>query len=406
MRIAILSVASVFVASTAMADDWPQFLGPKRTGVSTETGLLQNWPADGPKELWRVPCVGGLSGVAVVGNTAFTMVQEGTQQVTAFDTRTGKRLWSSPVADAYRNQMGNGPRATPTVVNGTVYAFTGDGTLVAIEAKSGQLSWKQTLVGDLGAKSAEYGMASSPLVHGDLVIVAAGASGAAVVACETTTGNVRWKSGDDSAGYSSPIVANLGGALQIIAFTGGSVGGYAVETGKQIWSYRFVTDYECNIAVPLVIGDKVLISAGENHGSVLLQPTRDGVKEAWKSFGKSSNLRAEWQTPVRIGQHLYGLDNQGSAGPITNLNCVDAKTGKRVWQERRFGKSNLTLADGRLWLSTMKGELVLVEPKPDGFKELGRKRYLGMTRQAPTIAHGKLFLRDEKELVCFDIHAR
>ncbi len=403
MRCATLFVACVVIASTATADDWPQFLGPKRTGVSSETGLLQNWPPDGPKELWRVPCVGGLSGVAVVGDRAFTIVQEATQQVAAFDVRTGKLLWSTPVADAYKNQMGNGPRATPTVVDGTVYAYTGNGALIALEAKSGQLRWKQTLVDDLGAKSADYGMASSPLVHGDLVIVAAGASGAAVVACEIATGKVRWKSGNDSAGYSSPIVAVIGGVSQVIAFTGSSVGGYAFETGEQIWSYRFVTDYECNIAVPLVIGDKVLISAGENHGSVMLQPTADSVKEVWKSFGKSSSLRAEWQTPVRIGQHLYGLDNQGSAGPITNLNCVDVGTGKRVWQERRFGKSNLTLADGRLWFSTMKGQLILAESSPDGLKKLGAKRYVGMTRQAPTIANGRLFLRDETELVCLDI---
>lgn len=406
MRNIVLHCLCVTLTSAASADDWPQFLGPNRTGVSAEKGLIQDWPADGPRELWRVPCRGGLSGVAVVGNIAVTMTQQAQQAVTAFDVVSGKQLWSTPIAPIYKNQMGNGPRATPTIVDDHAYAFTGDGTLVSIESKSGKLNWKKAIVKGLGGKPADYGMASSPLVIDGLVIVTTGVSGATLVACDVRSGEVRWKAGDDSAGYSSPRVATLGGVRQVIAFTGSSAGGYDPKTGKQLWSYRFVTDYECNIAIPVVLGENVLISAGENHGSAMLTPTKSGVKEVWRSFGKTSSLRSEWQTPVLIGEHLYGLDNQGSAGPITNLNCVEAETGKRVWQERRFGKSNLTLADNRLWFSTMKGELVLVKPSPEGFRELGRKRYLGMTRQAPTIANGRLFIRDEAELVCLAIRAK
>lgn len=402
----VVSLFCLILASVAEADDWPQFLGPNRTGVSAESGLLAQWPTDGPPQLWRVPCVGGLSGISVVGDVAFTMTQQADQAVTAFDVRTGKQLWRTPIAPAYKNQMGNGSRATPTVVDGSVYAFTGGGVLAAIEVNSGRLKWKKAVVEELGGKPAEYGMASSPLVYENLVIVTAGVEGAAIVACDTGTGQVRWKAGNDSAGYSSPITAKLDGVSQCIAFTGNSVCGYSLEDGKRLWSYQFVTDYECNIAVPVILGDRVLISAGENHGSVLLEPGKDSVKEVWKSFGKSSSLRAEWQTPIRIGDHLFALDNQGSAGPITNLNCVEVSSGKRVWQQRRFGKSNMTLAGGRLWFTTMKGELVLVEPSPKEFRELGRKRYLGMTRQAPAIANGRLFIRDERELVCLDIRRK
>lgn len=402
MRIVLILMCSL----TANADDWPQFLGPHRNGVSAETGLVSEWPDGGLKELWRVECVGGLSGIAVADNRAITMTQNrGLQSVAAFDVATGKRLWRTPVAPAYRNQQGDGPRATPTIRGDRVFAFTGDGVLSCLEAKGGQLVWSRPVVSELGGKPADYGMASSPLVYEDLVIVTAGVPGACVVACDEKTGEIRWKSGEDRAGYSSAVVATVHDQPVLLALTASSLSAMNPASGEVLWRHSFPTEYDCNTATPVVFENQVLISAGENHGSVLLKVTGDGVSEVWNTLGPRSSLRAEWQTPFLIENYLYGFDNVGSAGPVTHLTCIDARTGLRVWRQPRFGKGNFTLADGKLWVTTMKGEIVLVEPTHQEFRELGRRKYLGMTRQAPAISNGRLFARDEKHMICLQVRS-
>ncbi|MCA9155360.1 MAG: PQQ-binding-like beta-propeller repeat protein, partial [Planctomycetales bacterium] len=174
--------------------------------------------------------------------------------------------------------------------------------------------------------------------------------------------------------------------------------------GKLLWRYPFETDYECNTATPIAAAGGVLISSGENHGSALLSVTPAGgafeVGEQWTSFGAKSTLRSEWQTPILLDGYLYGFDNVGSAGPVTHLTCVDAKTGERVWQKTRFGKGNLIAADGKLFISTMNGELVVARATPEGYQELGRQELLDSTRQAPSLANGFLYLRDNREIVC------
>lgn len=187
-----------------------------------------------------------------------------------------------------------------------------------------------------------------------------------------------------------------------------SVLGIDPDRGEQLWDYPFETEYDCNTASPIQLSDNtILISAGENHGSVILEITNsdDGMiaKPIWESLGKKSVLRAEWQTPAIADDHLFALDNNGSAGPITNLVCVRIADGKQVWIKKRFGKSNLTMADGKLFISTMKGELAIVKVSVEEFSETARAEILGMTRQAPVIANGMLYLRDNEEVVCIDV---
>jgi outer membrane protein assembly factor BamB len=250
-------------------------------------------------------------------------------------------------------------------------------------------------------------MACSPLVVGDNVIVIAGAEKAAVVAYNAKSGQVAWTAGDDPAGYSSPALLKLGGKDQIVAYTGVSAIGLAPQGGELLWRYPYETDFNCNIAVPLAVEGKVFISSGENHGSALLNLKPAGksfnVEEAWTSHGASSVMRNEWQTSILLDGHLYGFDNVGSAGPVTHLTCVEAATGKRVWQQTRFGKGNMIAADGKLLISTMKGELVVVRATPDKYDEIGRATVIGSTRQAPALANGLLYLRDDKEIVCLDV---
>jgi len=395
----------------ARGDDWPQFLGPERTGISREQGLIGEWPAGGLPEVWRVPGGVGMSGVSVVGDRAVTLVQgEERQWVLCLGVADGQTVWKTEIAPEYRNAMGDGPRAAPTLAEGVVYVHTGEGVLAAVGLKDGRLLWRKELLEQLGGTVADYGMACSPLVVGDMVVVTVGAPEATVVAVSRKTGELVWKAGEGfGAGYSSPALRQVGGREQLVVFHGGGALGLDPLRGSPLWSFPFETDFSCNIATPLAVSNGVLLSAGENHGSVLLDlKPRGQVFEPnprWSSLGNKSTLRNEWQTSILLGDVLFGFDNVGNAGPVTHLTCVEAQTGARRWQQLRFGKGNLIAADGKLFCSTLTGELVVVRANPDRFEELGRMSVVGKTRQAPSLAAGRLFLRDDREIVCLDARA-
>ncbi len=393
---------------TDVTGEWPQFLGPQRNGLSRETGLLDRWPEQGPKVVWRVAGGVGMSGLAVSRDRVLTLVQrDGKQWLVALKAQTGDTVWQSAIAAEYRNAMGNGPRATPAISGDQVFVFTGEGILAAVDFRDGQQLWSHNVVTALSGKQADYGMACSPLVVGDQVIVTAGAPQATLVAYETKSGKQLWTAGNAAAGYSSPALLNVGGSPQVVVFTGNSALGVAPTTGTVLWTYPFETNYQCNIATPLEYKGQVFLSSGENHGSVLLalksQSDRFEISEVWNSFGPKSVLRNEWQTSMLLDGYLYGMDNVGGAGPITHLTCVNVRTGERKWQEPRFGKGNLIAADGKLFITTMKGELVVARASPERYDEMGRETILGATRQAPALAQGMLYLRDDKEIVCLDV---
>ena len=404
MKLSFTLLLLALAVSTATAADWPQFLGPDRSGISQETGLMKGWPNDGPKEMWRVKGGVGMSGIAISGGKAMTLVQkDGKQWLLALDAKTGKKLWETPLAPEYENQMGNGPRGTPAIAGDQVFVYTGEGMLIAASVKDGKMLWQHHPVKDFGGAPADYGMSCSPLVVGSQVIVTPGAAGAAVVAYDTKSGKLAWKAGDDPAGYSSPALLKVGGKEQIVVFTGASAIGLAPGSGDLLWRYPYETEFNCNIATPLAVDGRVFISCGENHGCVLLDVSGKEPAVVWESQGSKSIFKNEWQTAIQLDGHLFGFDNVGSAGPVTHFACIEAATGKPTWQKARFGKGNLIAADGKLFLSTMKGELVVLAASPKGYEELGRATILGTTRQAPALSNGLLYLRDDKEIVCLDV---
>jgi outer membrane protein assembly factor BamB len=410
LKTAFLAACVAAAASRCPADEWPQFLGPQRNGISGETGLADRWPEDGPKEVWRVLGGGGMSGIAIAGGRAFTMIQrDGKQIALALDPRRGEMLWETAVAPEYRNAMGDGPRATPTVIGDSLFVYTGEGTLVALRTADGKELWRREAVRENKSKPAEYGMACSPLAAGDLVVVTVGAPGPTVVAYRRDSGEPVWKAGSDPAGYSSPVLLNVAGKEQVVVFSGASLLGLDPESGNPLWRYEYVTDYNCNIAIPLAYEGNIFVSCGENHGAALLRPTRNDsafrVDEIWTSHGPESVLRNEWQTSILRDGYLYGFDNVGSAGPVTHFNCVEIATGKKMWEKLRFGKGNLIFADGKLLMTTFKGELILARATPRGYEELSRAAVLRSTRQAPSLADGFLYARDDREIVCFDVRA-
>lgn len=393
------------------ADDWPQFLGPTRNGQSDEKKLISSFPKDGPKVIWKSMLGVSMSGVAVAGDRLFTLFQDDSKQyAVCLKTQDGSEVWKTELAPLYENGMGNGPRATPSISAGKVMVSTGEGILVALDEVTGKKLWSVNVPESLDAKPSEYGMSCSPLIVDSIVVVHAGSASAAVAGFDLETGMLVWKCGVGNAGYSSPVLMTLAGTTQAVSFTASGVVGINPKTGDQLWAFDFPTEYDCNTANPVQLSpNELLISAGENHGSVMLTLQPDGkdfrVEEVWSSLGKDSQLRAEWQTPVVIDGHLYGLDNSGSAGPITNLVCIRLKDQKTVWQKSRFGKSNLIAADGRLFLTTMEGEVVIVEASPAGFKELGRATVMETTRQAPALSNGRLFVRDDKQVICIDVRS-
>ena len=407
-KFAIALLGLAVCGTCTRADDWPGFLGKNRNGISAETSLIDAFPASGPVIRWRVAGGVGMSAVVVQGDYALTTWNaDGQQWLVALDTSNGSLKWRTPMGAAYKNPMGDGPRATPTIAADRAYAYSGEGILIAVDLASGRPLWRKDVVKELSAKPSEYGMSCSPLVIDDRVIVHAGADDAAVVAFATSDGKLLWKTGTGHSGYSSPVLMDIAGTQQVVAFSGTAVLGIDPDSGKNLWSYPFETDYGCNTASPVAIDGGVFISSGENHGSVLLDVKKlngtYSVSERWKSLDSKSVMRNEWQTSILIGEHLYGFDNVGAAGPVSHFSCIEAKTGKPVWQKSRFGKGNLVYADGKFWLTTIEGELVIAKADTDGFQELSRAKLVEKNRQTLSIANGCGYLRDDSEVVCVEL---
>lgn len=407
-RIFAKTLVLAYIASGTYAADWPQFLGPNRNAISSETGLLESFPAAGPTLCWRAQGGVGMSAVVVQGNYAITTWNaDGKQWLVALNVADGKEKWKTEMGAAYENAMGDGPRATPTIAGEKVYAYSGEGILVAADLKNGKLLWRKNVMQELSSEPSEYGMSSSPLVVDNCVIVHAGAVDGAVVAFSTEDGKLLWQAGAGHAGYSSPALLNVAGSDQVVSFTGTGVMGIAPSSGEILWSYPFETDYGCNTASPVLVDGGVFISAGENHGSVLLDVKNTNgtytLSERWKSLNSKSVMRNEWQTSIVIGDYLFGFDNVGAAGPVSHFTCIEAKTGKSVWQQSRFGKGNLVYADGKFFLTTIDGELVIAKAGATGFKELSRTQLVGKNRQTLSIANGYGYLRDDNEVVCIEL---
>jgi len=386
------------------AADWPQWMGPKRDGVSPETGLLKTWPADGPKVVWKADGGEGYSTLAVVGNRAFTLLQrEGSEFAVALDAADGKQIWQTRLGPAYKNNYGNGPRSTPTVDGKLIYVQSVTGPLACLNSDSGDIVWQKHLLKDFKAKNISWGLSASPLIEGDRVIALAGDSGG-IVAFDKATGTLAWKSTSDKAAYSSPIAITSDGRRQVLCFTAPGVVAVAPKDGTELWRIDWPTEYDCNIATPLIIGDTMFISSGEKNGCALYQLTGSVPKLIWESKGPDSVMTNYWATSVVHDGHLYGPSGEFSR-PVS-LNCVELKSGKLKWSQPNFGLTSVTLADGNLFLVTKKGDLVLAEASPAEYREKGRLTPLGNNYTAGTVANGRLYVRDERHILCLDLKGK
>ena len=405
MKKTLLTLAlTAAIALPLAAADWPHWLGPNRNGSSPETGLLTTWPKTGPKVLWKYPGGDGYSTVAVAQGRAVTQVQhDDSEFVLTLDAVKGTKLWETKIADAYKNNFGDGPRATPTLEGKFIYVYSPSGLLACLDADRGGIVWSVDLLKEFSSKKVTYGLSASPLVDGDLVYALPGGKGAGVAAFNKTTGKLVWKTGDDPAAYASPMIVTIAGQKQIIFFTAKGLLAVTADQGKELWRVAWHSEYDCNICTPLLIGkDLLFVSSGEGNGCALFKLSAAAPEIAWESKGAKSVMMNYWANAVEHNGYLYGISGEFDAKKM-DLNCVDLKDGKLMWSQKGFGKAAVTLADGHLFITTKKGDLVLATANPLKYEEKSRVALLAENRTSPTIAEKRLYLRDRQNIYCLDI---
>jgi outer membrane protein assembly factor BamB len=391
----------------AAAADWPQLLGPERNGVSAETGLLRAWPPKGPPVLWEKAVGPGLSGPVVAGPRLILFHRRGDREIVeCFDAATGAERWQFGYPTAYTNDLGTphdeGPRSTPLIADGRVWTLGAEGRLHCLDLESGKKLWDRDVNGDYGVSKAYFGVGTSPLLEGNRLLVNVGGHpGAGIVAFDKDTGKEVWKATNHDASYSSPVAATIGGTRYVLFLTREGLVGLDPASGavrfSKRWRARF--DASVNAAVPLVVGDEVFLSASYNTGAVLVKVRPDGLDEIWKADAVLSN---HYNTSVYHDGYLYGLDGRQEQG--ARLRCVELRTGAVRWTQEGFGCSSLILAEGNLICLTENGELVLVEATSAAYREKARAVVLGKPCRAhPALADGRLFGRDGKRLVCWNL---
>ncbi|HEX7174699.1 MAG TPA: PQQ-binding-like beta-propeller repeat protein [Pyrinomonadaceae bacterium] len=397
---AVIMCAAV-AASAQTGGEWPQWRGANRDGVSKETGLLKQWPADGPALAWKGVGAGmGYSSVVVSKGRLYTLGLRGDKEyVIAFDAATGKEVWATAHGAAFRNDRGDGPRGTPTVDGERLYSLGGAGDLSAIDAKTGKIVWQMNVLQKFGGSNITWGISESPLVIGDKVLVNPGGPGASVVALNKKDGTLIWKSQSDRAGYSSAIPVQVGGKTQVVFFTHTRALGLDAETGKLLWDYPKAANNVANSATPVVRGNRVWISSDYGTGGGVVEIKADGTA-AEVYFTKE--MRNHHSTSILMGDHLYGF----SGGILT---AMKFDTGQVAWKDRSVGKGSLVYADGMLYLFSENGVVGLAEATPTGYTEKGRFRIPQdnlPTWAHPVVAGGRLYLRDQDTIYAYDVKAK
>jgi outer membrane protein assembly factor BamB len=386
--------------------DWPQFNGLHRDNKSLETGLLSTWPSGGPKRAWVSRGLGaGYSSVAVVNGVVYTMGNKGeSEAVIALDAGTGEKIWSTPFARAAHLSAGDGPRSTPSVSAGAVYGLSGYGDLVCLDASSGAIRWKENILQEFGAQNGSWGMCESVLVDDNRVICSPGGDDATLVALDPATGNPLWKAltpEKDRPGYASAAVAEVGGVRQYVQFTGSGTVGIRADDGKFLWRENSAANSSANCSSPQVAGDLVFTSSSYGIGGALVKLTASHSTVTAKLVYRTHDMSSHHGDMVIVDGLLYGSSDPGV------LTCLDLASGKVKWRNRSVGKGAVTYADGRIYLRSEEGPVVLVEATGAGYRELGRfeppKGKGSSAWSHPVVAAGKLFLRDQDLLLCYDL---
>ena len=395
----LLSMASVSLAQSNA--NWPQWRGPNRDGVSKETGLLKQWPAEGPALVWKAAGAGrGFSSFSVANGKLITMGLRGDREfVVAFEVATGKEAWATAHGTAFHNDRGDGPRGTPTIDGDRVYALGGDGDLTALNARTGQVVWTKNILKEFGGRNITWGISESPLIVGDKLLVNPGGPGASIVALNKSNGSVIWKSQSDKAGYSSAIPVQVNGGTQVVFFTDQRAVGLDLKDGRLLWEYARPANRTANAATPIARANRVFISSDYGTGGGVVEIKPDGTaQEVWFT----REVRNHHSSSVLIGDYLYGFSS-------SILMAVKFDTGEIAWRDRSVGKGSLVYADGRLYCFSERGVVGLVEATPTGYVERGRFRIEAGSLETwthPVVAGGRLYLRDQDTIYAYDVRQK
>ena len=407
MKFRLLFVATVLllsVASAALAQsagNWPQWRGPNRDGISKETGLLKQWPAEGPPLVWKANGAGrGYSSFSIANGKLYTMGLRGDREVVvAFDVATGKEAWATPHGSAFRNDRGDGPRGTPTIDGDRIYALGGNGDLSALDARTGKVVWSKNVLKEFGGSNITWGISESPLVLGNKVLVNAGGRDASIVALNKADGSVIWKSQSDEPGYSSAIPVQINGVTQVVFFTARRAVGLDSKDGRLLWDYEKPANNVANAATPIARANRIFISSdyGTGGGVVEIKPDNKAHEIYF-----TKDMKNHHSSSVLIGDHLYGFSS-------SILTAMRFDTGELAWRDRSVGKGSLVYADGHLYLLSENGVVGLVEATPTGYKEKGRFRIQQdslPTWAHPVVAGGRLYLRDQDTIYAYDVREK
>lgn len=391
-------------AAKAAKNYWTDFRGPTRDGRYDEVAIRTSWPTEGLPRLWKQPVGGGYASFVIAEGRAYTIEQRRSQEVVAaYDVETGREIWTHGWPGEFRESLGgDGPRATPVWYEGRIYALGAEGEFRCLEARTGKLIWNHNILTENGARNIDWGMAASPLVFDDKVIVQPGGrSGKSVVAYNRLTGVPVWSALNDQASYTSPMLVQLSGRRQVLVVTAERIVGLAPEDGSLLWETPWQNSASINVAQPILVNqNRFFISAGYGKGAALVEVTGAGKSFSAQKVWENNSMKNKFNSSVLYNGYVYGLD-EGI------LSCVEAATGERKWKGGRYGYGQVVLASGHLIITTEDGEIVLVRATPDQHTELARFSALqGRTWNNPAIANGRLLVRNATEMAAYNIAAQ
>jgi outer membrane protein assembly factor BamB len=411
--LAFFSAITLAVSFSNAWGDWPQWRGTNRDGHSTDTGLLKKWPEGGPKLLWKKTGVGtGYTNVSVAGDRLYLMGDLGdSSYLIALSTADGKALWKTKVGKSGSvGPMGYsfpGPRCTPTVDGDLVFAVDQFGQVLCANAATGAEIWHKDYRTDFGGKAPTWGFCGSPLVDGERVILIPGGSEGDLVALDKKTGKQIWRSKDlaDNVHYSSPIRVEIGGVPQIIQLTDTNLAGIKADDGTLLWRAARGGRIAV-IPTPIYHDGEVYVSSGYNSGCNLFKITSEDGKFSATQVYANKDMINHHGGVVLVGKYLYGFsDGKGWV-------CQDFETGKTMWMQQGIGKGSIAFADGLLYLRSEgdAGTVAIIEASPDGYKEVSRfdppDRSDKNSWPHPVVTDGRLYLRDQDVLQCYDVRGK
>jgi len=414
--LAILPLLLIGFTATTQAKDWPQWRGPDRNGLSTETDIIKDWEKSPPKLLWNMEGSGkGYSSVSIADGVIYTTGnfegEKNGQGVAAFSQEDGKLLWQTPVTDEVPKHGYDGARCVPTIDGDHLYVTTSNG-IIACLSTEGKILWSKNFKEEWNGKMMSgWGFSESPLVDDDRVLCTPGGKDAFIVSLDKKTGATKWKSklgevgkkGKDGAGYGSIVISNAGGVKQYVQMTGRGLIGIRAEDGKFLWNYNKVANKTANIPTPVVNGDYVFGSTGYGTGSALLKLDGKTAEEVY--FLKPKTLQNHHGGMVLVDGHIYCAHKHNGGDPI----CVELKTGEVKWgPEKGAGHSSacVTYVDGHLIYRYESGHVALVKATPEGYQLKGSfmpEYQEGKTWAHPVVSDGKLYLREQNRLMCYEL---